>query len=174
MPPCVRIVSPDPPFAESIGRRIEGFGLSVAVEGDIERVTPSRVAEERVDVLLLDVRGQWDRMVRWLASMRRAAPSVEVILLNVERDVRVSMEAMRAGASSELPAPIDMAALRSALSAALARHDKRLEPRKPSLLERFERAMTAATFAQAGEFETAKDILEERQKRRPSTKKGRT
>jgi hypothetical protein len=81
---------------------------------------------------------------------------------------------MRAGASHELSAPFDTAALRSAVSAALRRRNKRLGGAKLSLLERFERAMSAATFAQAGEFDTAREMLdEEKPKRRASDKPGR-
>jgi hypothetical protein len=72
---------------------------------------------------------------------------------------------MRAGASSELSAPFDLAALRSAVSAALRRRWTRLD-RGPSLLARFQRAMDAATFAQAGEFETAREMLEDEGGRR--------
>jgi hypothetical protein len=68
---------------------------------------------------------------------------------------------MRAGASTELSAPFDLAALRSAVSAALRRRKTRLARARPSLLERFQRAMSAATFAQAGEFDTARELLAE-------------
>jgi DNA-binding NtrC family response regulator len=157
----IRIVSPDRAFAESIGSRLAGRGVSVAVEPDLERVTPSLLDEERVDLVLLDVRQRADGVLGWLASTKRALPAVEVVLLNVSGEIRLSIEGMRAGASNELSAPIDAGALRSAVSAALRRRKKRLGRARPSLLERFERAMSAATFAQAGEHETARELLDE-------------
>jgi DNA-binding NtrC family response regulator len=170
----VRIVSRDAAFAESIGTRLERWGLSVAVESELERITPALVAEAQVDVVLLDVRRYEDGVLRWLSSIKQIVPALEVILLNVAGEIRVSIDGMRAGASHELSAPFDTAALRSAVSAALRRRNKRLGGAKLSLLERFERAMSAATFAQAGEFDTAREMLdEEKPKRRASDKPGR-
>lgn len=160
MPVCVRIVSADATFAGSIGRRLEAWGLSVAVESDMNRITPSLVRDENVDVVLLDVRGHSDGVVRWLSALKETAPGVEVVLLNASGDVQFSIEAMRAGASSEMSAPLDMEKLRGAIGEALRRRNKR-PPRRRSLLERFERAMSAATFAQAGEFDAARDLLDE-------------
>jgi DNA-binding NtrC family response regulator len=176
MPSRICIVSPDSAFAESIGGRLEGWGLSVVLESDLGRVTPSLVDAEGVDVVLLAVRRHEEGPLRWLSSMKRAIPALEVILLNLAGEIRVSIEGMRAGASHELSAPFDLEALRRALSAALRRRKKRMGKARPSLSERFERAMAAATFAEAGEAETAREILEEDgapPARRPPGKTGR-
>jgi DNA-binding NtrC family response regulator len=154
--PRVRIVSPDPAFAESLGRRLEGWGLAVAVEADFRRVPPG---DDPDDLVLLDVRRCEDGLLGWLAALKRALPALEVVLLNLPGQVAVSIAAMQAGATGELSAPFDLAALRDAVSDALGRRRKRLGRARPSLLERFQRAMSAATFAQAGEFETARDLL---------------
>lgn len=160
MPSRICIVSQDPAFAESIGSRLQGWGLTVGLERDCERVTPSLVDAEEVDVVLLAVREHEERPLRWLSSIKQAIPTLEVILLNLAGEIRISIEGMRAGASHELSAPFDMAKLRGALGAALRRRKKRIGKTGPSLMKRFERAMTAATFAEAGEPETAREILE--------------
>ena len=159
--PRVRIVSPDPGFAASIAAWLRAWGLSVAVESDPTRLTPRVVADERVDVVLLDVRGREEALLAWLAALKRGHPALGVILLNASGQVAISIPAMRAGASAELSAPFDLAALHAAVAAALRRRRKRLDATRPSLLERFRRAMSAATFAQAGEFETARELLAE-------------
>ena len=164
--PRVRIVSPDPGFAGSIHQWLHGEGLSVAVESDFSRITPAVADDERLDVVLLDVRRCEDPLLAWLAALKRALPAVEVIILGLPGQVTISIAAMRAGASTELSAPLDLAALRAAVSAALRRRRKRLGAARPSLRERFHRAMSAATFAQAGEFETAREILDEGEPRR--------
>jgi DNA-binding NtrC family response regulator len=155
----VRVVSPDVGFASAIHSWLDAWGLSVAVESDFSRLTPAIAAEERLDVVVLDVRGGEDALLGWLAALKRALPAVEVVLLGRPGDVATSIAAMRAGASAELSAPVDLSALRRAVSAALRRRSKRLHAAKPSLLERFHRALSAATFAQAGEFETARELL---------------
>jgi DNA-binding NtrC family response regulator len=159
MPARVRIVSPDAAFADAIGRRLHGWGLSVAVESDFRRVAPATAEGEQDDLVLVDVRRCEDGLLGWLASLTGALPALEVILLNVPGQVAVSIAAMRAGATGELSAPFDLAALRGAVSAALRRRNKGLGLARPSLLERFQRAMAAATFAQAGEFDTARELL---------------
>lgn len=161
MPSRVHIVSPDVAFAGSIGSRLASWGLSVACESDFGRVTPSLVQQEQVDVILLDVRRPEGGILRWLSALKGALPSLEVILLGMAGEIGVSIEGMKAGASYELSVPFDTAALRNAVSSALRRRNKRLPAARPSLREMFERAMTAATFAQAGDFETARQILEE-------------
>lgn len=159
MPARIGIVSPDAVFAESIAHRLRGWGVSVAVESDFTQAIPSAAAGRNLDLVLLDVRSCEDALLAWLGAVKRALPSLEVILLNLPGQVAVSIAAMRAGASAELSAPFDLAALRSAVSDALRRRNARLRRARPSLRERFERAMSAATFAQAGEFDTARDLL---------------
>jgi DNA-binding NtrC family response regulator len=170
MPARVRIISPDAAFAESIGQRLRGWGVSVAVESDFTRVVPSVATDEQLDLVLLDVRRCEDGLLGWLSAIKQVLPALEVILLNLPGQVAISIAAMRAGASSELSVPFDLATLRSAVSAALRRRKTRLDHARPSLLERFERAMSAATFAQAGEFDTARNILadEDEPRRRDS------
>lgn len=161
VPPRVHVVSPDVAFAGSIGQRLHEWGLAVAIESDFTRVTPSVAARERLDVVLLDFRRCEQALLGWLSALKRALPALEVILLTLPGQVATSIAAMSAGASTELSAPFDLAALRNAVSAALRRRRKRLDAARPSLLERFQRAMSAATFAQAAEFETARQILAE-------------
>lgn len=161
MPSRIRIVSPDAAFAGSIGSRLASWGLSVSCESDFGRITAPRVEDEQVDVILLDVRRPEGGVLGWLSALKGALPALEVILLGLAGQVGVSIEGMRAGASHELSVPLDTAALRRAVSDALRRRHKQLPVARPSLLERFQRAMAAATFAQAGEFETARQMLEE-------------
>ncbi len=154
----IQIVSPDDAFAGAIARRLRGWGVRIVVEREL---APDRARRERLDVLLLDVRRCEDGLLGRLAALKETSPALEVILLGLPGQVAVSIAAMQAGASSELSAPFDLAALRAAVSAALRRRNRRLPARRPSLRERFERAMSAATFAQAGELETARQILAE-------------
>ena len=73
-------MSPDTAFGESIASRLAGWGLSVALGSDFQGLTPSLVAEEQVDVLLLDVRKPQGGILPWLASIKGAFPTLEVIL----------------------------------------------------------------------------------------------
>lgn len=160
LPSRICLVSPDASFAASIRRRIERWGLSVTLESDLSRLTPALVAAEGMDVVLLAVRRNEERALRWLHATKRALPALDVILLNLAGEIAVSIDGMRAGASHELSGPLDLAALRRALTAALRRRKKRMRSARPPLLERFEQVMAAAAFAEAGEAETARELLE--------------
>ena len=155
----IQIVSPDTAFAESIGQRLSEWGLSVSMETDLLGVTPAVISD--VDVVLLDIRKYEEKLIRWITSIRETLPSIEVILLNRAGEIKVSIEGMKAGATDELSAPFDTATLRDTVSAALSRRKKHIRSNKLSLLERFQQAMSAVTFAQSGEFETARQIMDE-------------
>lgn len=159
MPALVQIVSPDPAFAASLGARVRAWGLAVAVEHDFTRVEPGDERGRKVDVMLLDVRRPEAGVLGWLAALKRALPALEVILVTQAGRVAVAIEGMRAGASEELSAPLDLAVLRSALLAALARRERRVRRVGASLLARLERAMSAVAFAEEGEHETARELL---------------
>jgi DNA-binding NtrC family response regulator len=169
-PARIRIVSPDAAFAAAIGQHLRGWGLTVAIDGDLGAITPSVAADEQLDLVLADVRRGEDAFLRWLSAIKQARPAIEVILLTLPGQVAISIAAMRAGASTELSAPFDVAKLRTAVSQALRRRRKRIAGARPSLLERFQAAMSAATFAQAGEFETAREILAESEGRERSSR----
>lgn len=158
MPARVQIVSPDPAFAESIAARVLRWGLSVTIESELARIGPSP-GSQAMEVVLLDVRRPEDGTIGWLASLKRAFPGLEVILLNHTGRVAVSIEGMRAGASDELSAPFDLTALRESLFAALRRRKSRLGRARTALALRFERAMSAAAFAEEGEHEAAREML---------------
>lgn len=158
-PSRICVVSSDASFAASIGGRLGRWGLSVALESDLAHATPARVAAEGVDVVLLAVRRYEDRPLRWLSSMKRAVPALEVVLLNLAGEIAISIDGMRAGASHELSGPLDLAALRRALAA--LRKRRRRRGARPSLLQRLEREMVAAAFAEEGEAGTARALLEE-------------
>ncbi len=159
MPASVQIVSRDAAFAASIGDRLHGWGLEVAVETD---AAPPAPAGAGPDVVLLDVRRPEATLLGWLAAAKRALPALEVILLVQPGSVAVSIAGMRAGASDELATPFDLKALRRALRAAVRRRRRRLARAGTSLLGRLERAMTAVAFAEEGEHATARELLGER------------
>lgn len=116
-------------------------------------------ANHPVDVALLDIRQHGRDAMQILARLKKAKPETEVILLSGPDNIAAAIEGMRRGASDDITIPCDIAALHQKVNNALRRIKERTEARKKRfLLDIFEDTMVAAAFAQAGEFETAREI----------------
>ncbi len=147
------IVSSDAGFAETMQARLQEWDLTVALSGGLAQPLPLGA-----EIVLLDIRQDNNEMLNFLLSIRERMPAAEVILINRPDNIPLSIAGMQAGAADELIAPFDTSTLKNTISAALGRWKKRQG--KKSLLQRFGDAMAAATFAQAGEFDTALSMLD--------------
>jgi len=149
------IVSNDAGFAETVKARLQGWNLVVALSGGSTDPLPFGAEAE---IVLLDIRQDNSDWLTLLVAIREKMPGAEVILINRPDNVPLSIAGMQAGAADELIAPFDTGTLHNTISAALRRRKKRQG--KKSLFRRFGDAMAAATFAQAGEFDTALSMLD--------------
>lgn len=159
------IVSSDTTFAETMQGLLQGWGMTVALTGD-----PTAATGAEAEIVLLDIRQASSEEVHPLLAIREKLPEAEVILINRPDNIPLSIAGMQAGAADELISPFDTGTLKNTISAALRRRKKR--PGKKSLFRRFGDAMAAATFAQAGEFDTAIALLDgEEEEKHPSERK---
>ena len=160
------IVSSDAGFAETMRGLLQGWGMTVALS---EESTPAPLPE--TEIVLLDIRQASNEGPHPLLAIREKMPAAEVILINRPNNIPLSIAGMQAGAADELIAPFDTSTLKNSISAALRRRKKRQG--KKSLFQRFGDAMAAATFAQAGEFDTALSMMDgdENTNRPPDRKK---
>jgi DNA-binding NtrC family response regulator len=157
------IVSSDAGFAETMMSRLQGWGLAVALSGDSS-------PPPGTEIVLLDLRQASNEEAHPLLAIKEKIPEAEVILINRPDNIPLSIAGMQAGATDELIAPFDTDTLKNAISEALRRRKKRQGNK--SLLQRFGDAMAAATFAQAGEFDTALSLLDgEEEAPRPADRK---
>ncbi len=158
------IVSSDAGFAETMKALLQAWGMTVALSGES---TPPPTGTE---IVLLDIRMASNEGMHPLLAIREKMPAAEIILINRPDNISLSIAGMQAGAADELIAPFDTSTLKNSISAALVRWKKRQG--KKSLFQRFGDAMAAATFAQAGEFDTAIAMLDgEEETPRPSDRK---
>ncbi|MEW6595208.1 MAG: hypothetical protein AB1413_10095 [Thermodesulfobacteriota bacterium] len=165
MPATVQIVSADPSFAELLRGKLQGWGLTATLGEEHPLAAVQAAAAGKVDVILLDIRQEAATMVSRLASAMQGKNGLEVVLINTPEGVSASMEGMRAGASDEVTTPLDAATLQEKIMAAVRRRQKAKKAagrRKASLWGLLEQTMNAATFAQAGEFDTAMEFLKEK------------
>ncbi|MCX5865242.1 MAG: hypothetical protein NTW42_09285 [Deltaproteobacteria bacterium] len=145
------IVSNDAGFAETMQALLQGWGMTVALSG--ESASPPGT-----EIVLLDIRQASNEGPHPLLAIREKMPAAEIILINRPDNIPLSIAGMQAGAADELIAPFDTSTLKNSISTAIGRWKKRQG--KKSLFQRFGDAMAAATFAQAGEFDTALSMLD--------------
>jgi DNA-binding NtrC family response regulator len=135
--------------------------LTTRLVEDVALLAPDPDEASAAGVVILDIRSGAAVSLRWLKEIRSRRPAPEVILVNNHDRLTTSLEGMRAGAAAELTVPIDLGEMRRVLMAALTETTSRLG-RKPgrNFSRFFRQTMAAITYAQAGEFETALDFMD--------------
>lgn len=117
--------------------------------------------------MLLDIRDLADDAFGQVYSTRQQYPGVEVVLINRPDNVVASIAGMKAGAVDEVIVPFDTGALKAIICEVFGRvHAVSAKKVKKPLLVRFSEAMMAATFAQAGDYDGALDMLDQPQSER--------
>lgn len=162
----VLIVSDDTDFAQSMKGPLQRWGMVVELAAEAAFLPVGGV-----DVVLLDIRKQEGNGLALLATIRKKMVDAGIILVNRPDNIRLSMAGMQAGADDEIISPVDTAILKNKISAAVQCRKKRCGKR--SLLKRFEDAMAAVAFAQAGEFDTAVGLMNESEEKPSSRKDGK-
>ena len=152
------IITGDDTLLRTLGGKLQEWGNKVL---HYDPFHPSVLPKEEISVAMIDVRRNAQETLKRFSSLRPEMPFAETILINNDGNISASMAGMRAGASDELTVPFDMKGLKKTVSAACLRSKKQQEKKKwRPLLDFFEKTMTIATFAQAGEFETAISLLD--------------
>jgi DNA-binding response OmpR family regulator len=171
----VLVLEADAPFRRQLceGLRRPPFRI---YEAATEQEALERVVKSRIDVVLLGLRGLRNLGLRALSNIKRSRPRTEVILLTPGDSLSLSIEGMKLGAFDDLMIPFEMETLQQRIEDASAKKHGREKP-LTSLVRRCQDVMVAVSFAEAGEADTAREVLEEssrgntRKKERRTTKK---
>jgi len=154
----VLLVVEDPFFLQNLSENLKRLKALVVTAGSKHEALEV-CANHEVDLALLDIRQQGNDAMQILARLKKNQPEAEVILLSDPENIAFAMEGMRQGASDEITVPFDIDSFKKTIKSALRRIQvHRKVCRKRTLLNVFEDTMMAATFAEAGEFETAQDM----------------
>ncbi len=107
----------------------------------------SYVEDQEPDVMVLDLKMPGIDGMEVLRQVRKAYPKIQVIILTGHGTEKDEEEAKRLGAFDYLEKPVNLDVLVKKMKAAYRR--------------KMEDTMVAATFAEAGDFESAKKIMDE-------------
>ncbi|MBI5559279.1 MAG: response regulator [Deltaproteobacteria bacterium] len=158
MPPKVLLVNEDPQFIEALGRKLRQLHITVVTAESELEITPM-AAEGEIDVVLLDIRYRGEEILQIMAGLKKENPAVEVILLSNEASINLAMEGIQSGAYDDIAEPFEVDVISGKIHEAwLHKKSTNKTAKRGKLALAFEKIMMAATFAEAGDFDTAKKI----------------
>lgn len=140
----VLLVDDEVEFVDTLGQRLRMRGLMVDIVHDGEQAL-SFVKKTEPDVIVLDLKMPGLDGMEVLREVKKLKPNVQVIILTGHGTDKDDEEARKLGGFDFMRKPADIDLLVAKINEAFA--------------EKFERAMTAVTFAEAGVFDTAERII---------------
>ena len=139
----ILLVDDEKEFVETLSERIRMRDHDSAVALNGEQAL-KKIDDDLPDVVVLDLKMPGMDGMEVLRRIRKAYPKVQVIMLTGHGSEKDEEEARKLGVFEYLQKPIDIETL--------------MKKVKKAYKNQFESSMMAATFAEAGEFDTAKEI----------------
>jgi DNA-binding NtrC family response regulator len=139
------LVDDEKEFVTSLAERIKmrEMGSDIALNGE---EALQLVNDQVPDVMVLDLKMPGIDGMEVLRRVKKAYPDVQVIILTGHGSEKDEKDARRLGAFDYLQKPVDI--------------DKLVQYIKRAYKNKIESSMLAATFAEAGEFDTAREIMD--------------
>ena len=139
----ILLVDDEKEFVETLSERIRmrDHDSEVALNGE---QALKKIDDDLPDVVVLDLKMPGMDGMEVLRRIRKAYPKVQVIMLTGHGSEKDEEDARKLGVFEYLQKPIDIETL--------------MKKVKKAYKKKFESSMMAATFAEAGEFDIAKEI----------------
>jgi len=142
----VLLVDDEQKFVEALSERLQMRDMENETVYDGEEAL-SFVDDKEPDVMVLDLKMPGIDGMEVLRRVKKKFPAIQVIILTGHGTDRDEEESRRIGVYDYLKKPVDIEVLVSRIKAA---H-----------MNKIEGSMAAAAFAEAGEYETARDVMKE-------------
>jgi len=145
----VLLVDDEEEFVKTLAERIEMREVKskVALNGEEALKT---MDEDLPDVMVLDLKMPGIDGLEVLRRAKKAYPGVQIIMLTGHGSEKDEKEARRLGVFEYLQKPVEFEKLMRTITKAYKK--------------KFESSMVAASYAEAGEFDTAQKIMDEEKK----------
>lgn len=149
----VLLVDDEKDFVETLAERLQirpehPMGSEVALNGE---QALEKVAVDLPDVMVLDLKMPGIDGLEVLKRVKQNYPNLPVIMLTGHGSDRDEEEARRLGVFEYFQKPVGIETLVSTI--------------KKAFQAKVEASMVAGTFAEAGEFDTARQILQDKEKK---------
>ena len=145
----VLLVDDEKQFVDTLADRLKMRDLEASTAHNGEEALSS-VAQDEPDVIVLDLKMPGSHGIEVLRRIKTAYPNVEVIILTGHGTEKDQEAARNLGAFDYLTKPANIDKLLPRIKKAFKRRMKNLG-----------NMSVAAAFAEAGEFDTAKEIMED-------------
>ncbi len=142
----VLLVDDEEAFVNTLANRLKMRDLKVETVYDGEQAL-SAVEDKEPDVMILDLKMPGLHGMEVLRKIRKAYPNIQVIVLTGHGTEKDEEEAKRLGGFDFLKKPTDIETLLGKI--------------KVAYKEKLEKTLSAIAFAEAGEFDTAREIMDE-------------
>ena len=130
--------------------------------------------KERIDVALIGLEGLGEKGLPFVKAVKRIRPLTEVILLNSPDKLHLSIAGMKMGAFDDILMPFDLEALLERIRRALDKKRKNEQQSKlRAIFQRCEDIMVMVSFAEAGESDLGRKILDKTEAKPKKGKKRR-
>jgi len=142
----VLLVDDEEEFVKALSERLQMRDMSSDTALNGEQAL-KYVDEQEPDVMVLDLKMPGIDGMEVLRRVRKAYPQVQVIMLTGHGTEKDEEEAKLLGAFAYLQKPVNL--------------DKLMKTMKRAYKRKVEDAMVAATFAEGGDYETAREVMDE-------------
>ena len=142
----ILLVDDEKQFVDTLAERLakRGFAARVAYDGP----QALKAVEDPTDVIVLDLRMPGMDGFEVLRSVKKSNPQVQVIILTGHGGDAEEQTAYRMGAYNFLKKPMDI--------------DELLNSIRMAYRDKVENAMVAVSLAEGGDFDSAQDVLNEK------------
>jgi DNA-binding NtrC family response regulator len=159
----VLIVDEETPFRINLANRLklENFTVFQCTGGSEAR---RLIRKKNIDVVLLCLVKLKKGGLSLLQSFKKFRPYVEVIILTGSGQIALSIEGMKLGVFDDFLIPFDIRLLVNRIQDAAECKEKGSKNRK-TWFEKYEAVAMAISFAEVGEYDTARSYLAKKQKK---------
>jgi DNA-binding NtrC family response regulator len=166
------IVESDDLFRQNLARSFTSAGLKV-YPADFAQQAEEIIRQRDCDVVLIGLPGLGREGLHLLRNVKEMRPFTEVILITGNEQLALSIEGMKLGAFDDFRIPLDMKLLLDRVHEAYRTKKENLKAKKKSFIQRCQEYLVAVSFAEEGEFDTARQISQPEKRGAQSEQKNR-
>lgn len=159
----IMLVGNNTTFMENLSEKIKEGGLKVFTSSSANEAVNTLI-KKKIDVVILNMKELQMSGIDILSRIKKVRPLTEVVMLTTPSIIHLSIEGMKLGAFDDLLLPPDIGDLqRMIIEAGIRKKEKEAEEKKKkkrrSIIDTLDDIAVSATYAEAGQFETAMEIL---------------